>query len=202
MKNNRLVCLLSILMVGCGHSDPSTPEQQCLKCSIDSLAIEHLQKGREGCRYTQLKVFVNLQNICSTSANALISVHRDPCERPTMNSSFHIKADSSKLYFVPNTRDSLIRIGGNTKFFMSLRSGFYLDGWSLESIVQRNDKYINNTGLIYSYNGNELICNKTKEFHTSYYLDDVRVTGPDDSLFYKLPPDPVLVNFDSIMSLD
>jgi hypothetical protein len=111
-------------------------------------------------------------------------------------------SDSAKHFYASNEKDSVITISRNENFTTTLRSGFRLKGWSLESIVELNDEYINKSELVYTLDGKEFRCTKSKEFSISYYLDDMRISGPDNPLFYKVPPDPVIVNFDSIMSLE
>lgn len=191
------VVMLAFLS-GCGTGEARHNPQECVVCNIDSLVINHIQDQREGCKFTTLELYLGIINNCDSPVvvNQTIT---DPCDRPLHQSIFYLRTDTGALFFASATRDSIVTIPSKEKRTARQRSGFRVEGWSLESIEARYRLVIGQPVGVLLHGGTLIPCTASNTYRVLYLLDDQRVISKSDPLYRKSLPTPQRLNVDSII---
>ena len=176
--------VLLALLCGCGTSESRQNAQGCIECNIDSLVINHVQDSREGCKFTTLDLYLGIANNCESPVVVTQSI-ADPCDRPLHQSRFYLWADTSKLFFVSATHDSIVAVPSMEKRTTRQRSGFRVEGWSLEAIEKRYRQVVDRPAGEFLHDGIRIPCTASNTYRVLYFLDDQRIKSKSDPRYRK-----------------
>lgn len=191
--------VLLALLCGCGTGELRHNPQECVVCKIDSLAINHIQDKREGCKFTTLELYLGIINNCDSPVEVNQTI-ADPCDHPLRQSTVYLRADTGALFFVSATSDSIVTVPSKEKRTARQRSGFRVEGWSLESIETRYRLVIGQPVGVLLHGGILIPCTASNTYRVLYLLDDQRVMSQSDPRYRKSLPAPQLLNVDSIIN--